>query len=145
MLEDVDVCVKTNKPEITKSILHHIFKNKDYHCCLQRVTAMQMNGEYLMETNTETFDVVLSKYFLGSLEVLEKYDSSKEAILQKYPDLFDLNEFKEFKQKSKKSAYEVIAKYADREYTQVRYTIYLSIYYIFPYFIFKLFLAKHIY
>lgn len=120
LLEDVDVSVKTNKPEITKSILHHILKTKDYNCCLQRVTAMQMHGEHLMETNTETFDIVLSKFFLGSLEVLKKYDNSKEAILQKYPNLFDLNEFQEFEHKSKKSCYEVIAKYADREYTQVK-------------------------
>lgn len=111
--------MKTDKPEITKSILHHIFKNKEFQFCIQRVTAMQMNGEYLMETNTETFDVVLNKYFLGSLEALKKFDSTKEAILQKYPNLFELNDFTAFEEKSKKSAYEVIAKYADREYTQV--------------------------
>ncbi|XP_046801392.1 serine/threonine-protein kinase ATM isoform X1 [Lucilia cuprina] len=119
LLEDVDICMKTDKPEITKSILHYIFKNKEFQCCLQRVTAMQMNGEYLMETNTETFDIVLNKYFLGSLEALKKFDNTKEAILQRYPKLFELSEFAEFEEKSKKSAYEIIAKYADREYTQL--------------------------
>ncbi|XP_037818798.1 serine/threonine-protein kinase ATM isoform X1 [Lucilia sericata] len=119
LLENVDICMKTDKPEITKAILHHIFKNKEFQFCLQRVTAMQMNGEYLMETNTETFDIVLNKYFLGSLEALKKFDSTKEAILQRYPKLFELSEFAEFEEKSKKSAYEIIAKYADREYTQL--------------------------
>ncbi|KAM7347211.1 serine/threonine-protein kinase tefu isoform 2-T3 [Cochliomyia hominivorax] len=119
LLEDVDICMKTNKPEITKSILHYIFKNKEFQFCLQRVTAMQMNGEYLMETNTETFDVVLNKYFLGSLETLTRFNNTKEAILQKFPNIFELSEFAEFEEKSKKSAYEIIAKYADREYTQL--------------------------
>ena len=80
---------------------------------------MQINGECLMETNTETFETVLSKYFTGSLELLKKFDNTKVAILEKYPNLFNLDEFKEFEEKSKKSAYEIIAKYADREYTQV--------------------------
>lgn len=115
--------MKTDKPEITKAILHHIFKNKEFQYCLERVTAMQMNGEYLMETNTETFDVVLNKYFLGSLEALKKFDNTKETILQKFPNLFELSEFAEFEEKSKKSAYEIIAKYADREYTQVSFII----------------------
>ncbi|XP_065364298.1 serine/threonine-protein kinase ATM isoform X2 [Calliphora vicina] len=119
LLEDVDICMKTNKPEITKAILHHIFKNKEFQFCQQRVTAMQMNGEYLMETNTETFDTVLNKYFLGSLEALNKFDKTKETILQKFPKLFELSDFAEFEEKSKKSAYEIIAKYADREYTQL--------------------------
>lgn len=118
--------MKTDKPEITKAILHHIFKNKEFQYCLQRVTAMQMNGEYLMETNTETFDVVLNKYFLGSLEALKKFDNTKETIIQKFPNLFELSEFAEFEGKSKKSAYEIIAKYADREYTQVSFIIHIE-------------------
>lgn len=120
LLEDVDICMKTGKPEITKSILNYIFKNKEFHCCLQRVKAMQLNGEYLMETNAETFETVLCKYFMGSLELLDKYNTSQDSILQKYPDLFTTDELKVCDEESKKSAFEIIAKYADREYTQVR-------------------------
>lgn len=112
--------MKTGKSEMTKSILHHVFKNKEFHCCLQRVKAMQLNGQYLMDTNAETFEIVFRKYFMGSLDLLDKYDKSKGTILQKYPNLFTLEEFNECQAESKKSAYEIIAKYADREYTQVR-------------------------
>ncbi|XP_075154936.1 serine/threonine-protein kinase tefu [Haematobia irritans] len=119
LLEDVDICMKTGKSEITKSILHHIFKNKEFHCCLQRIKAMQLNGTHLMNTNAETFETVFKKCFMGSLDLLDKYDKSKGTILQKYPNLFTLEEFKECQDESRRNAYEVIAKYADREYTQL--------------------------
>ncbi|XP_061389717.1 serine/threonine-protein kinase ATM [Musca vetustissima] len=119
LLEDVDICMKTDKSEITKSILHHVFKNREFQYCLQRVKAMQLQGQYLMDTNAETFENVLRKYFQGSLDVLEKYNHSKDIILQKFPNLFTLEEFQECQADSKKSAYEIIAKYADREYTQL--------------------------
>lgn len=118
--------MKTDRAEITKSVFHHIFKNKEFQFCIQRVTAMQMNGEFLMETNAETFDTVLTKYFLGSLEALEKFGNRKEIILQKCPNAFKLSEFAKFEEESKKRAHEIIAKYADREYTQVRATEYLK-------------------
>lgn len=111
--------MKTGKAEISKIIFHHISKSKDYYSCLERVRAMQMNGEYLMETNTEAFELVLTKYFQGSLELLRKFDNSKEAILKKFPNQFDLKKFKNIEAESKKNAYETIGKYADREYTQV--------------------------
>uniref|UniRef100_A0A1B0BG36 Serine/threonine-protein kinase ATM n=1 Tax=Glossina palpalis gambiensis TaxID=67801 RepID=A0A1B0BG36_9MUSC len=93
LLEDAEICMKTGKAEISKTIFHHISNSKDYYSCLERVRAMQMNGEYLMETNTEAFELVLTKYFQGSLQLLRKFDDSKEAILKKFPNQFDLREF----------------------------------------------------
>ncbi|XP_005181014.2 serine/threonine-protein kinase ATM [Musca domestica] len=119
LLEDVDICMKTGKSDMVKSILHHIFKNREFQYCLQRVKAMQLNGQYLMDTNAETFENVLRKYFMGSLDVLGKYSQSKDVILQKFPNLFTLEEFEVCQAESKKSAYEIIAKYADREYVQL--------------------------
>uniref|UniRef100_A0A1A9WKS3 Serine/threonine-protein kinase ATM n=1 Tax=Glossina brevipalpis TaxID=37001 RepID=A0A1A9WKS3_9MUSC len=119
LLEDAEICLKTGKAEISKIIFHHISKTKDYYSCLERVRAMQMNGEYLMETNTEAFELVLIKYFQGSLELLKKFDNSKEAILKKFPNQFDLNKFPDFEAECKRNAYETIGKYADREYTQL--------------------------
>ncbi|XP_013106382.2 serine/threonine-protein kinase ATM [Stomoxys calcitrans] len=119
LIEDVDICMRTGKSEMTKSILHHIFMHKEYKCCLQRIKAMQLNGKYLMDTNAEMFETVLKKYFMGSLDLLDKYDKSKGTILQRYPNLFTLEEFKDCQQESKRNAYEIIAKYSDREYNQL--------------------------
>lgn len=125
LLEDAELCFKTGKPLITKAILQHVLKNNDFAFCLERVKAFRMHGEYLMESNSETFETVLRTCFKGSIELLKQFAKNKEQILARNPNLFDIESFDEFERTNRKQAYEAIAKYADREYTQVNYFLLL--------------------
>lgn len=119
MLEDAEICTKTGKLPMTKAILNHILECNEFASCHQRVKAFRLYGEYLMQSNTESFDSVLTSYFNGSIVLLDTLNKRSDEIKQKYPNIYDIEKLQEFDGKYRKEAYEVIAKYADREYVQV--------------------------
>ena len=119
LLEDAEICYKTGKLALTKAILNHIITNQDFAYCHQRVQAYRFYGEYLMESNAKSFESVLETEFRGSIKLLDHFNTNKEQIVQKYPELMDLNTFTTFDCDYRKQTYHVVAKYADREYTQV--------------------------
>lgn len=119
LLEDADLCIESGKGNISRAILEDILTNREYDYCLEKVCAMQMKGAYQLDTNSKCFEAVLSKYFEGSLVLLEKLHNSKAELMAKFPEIYKLHEFDEFERKNKCNAYELIGKYADREYSEV--------------------------
>ena len=77
-----------------------------------------MYGELLLETNNETFEVVHQEFFIRSIELLNKYSEHRDKVLKSAS--FDVHEFETFNQESRKLAFASIAKYADKEYVQVK-------------------------
>lgn len=77
-----------------------------------------MYGELLLETNNETFEVVHKEFFIRCMELLNKYSEHREKVLKVAS--FDAKEFETFNIESRKLAFATIAKYADKEYMQVK-------------------------
>lgn len=129
LIEDAELCMQSGRGEITKAILEEILTNTEYDNCVERVNAMQMKGKYQLDTNSKCFEAVSCKYFDGSLVLLEKIEQLKES-QQDNEDIITLpfQTFAEFERKSKCGAYELIGKYADREYSQVTSNWSLSFY-----------------
>ncbi|XP_036340144.1 serine/threonine-protein kinase ATM isoform X1 [Rhagoletis pomonella] len=120
LLEDAEICFRCGNIEITEALLKHALTHKELGACPQQARALRMYGEFLLESNSQSFEYVLEKMFNRSIVYLEKIFKS-----QKYNDNDDLSflyleDLKPaaFERENKKEAYQIIAKYADREYVQ---------------------------
>ncbi|XP_067638113.1 serine/threonine-protein kinase ATM isoform X4 [Eurosta solidaginis] len=120
LLEDADINFRCGNIEITEALLKHALTHKDLGACPQQARALRMYGEFLLETNSQGFEYVLEKMFNRSIVYLEKIFKS-----QKYNNTDDLSFLyledltpADFENGNRKEAYQIIAKYADREYVQ---------------------------
>lgn len=112
--------MQSGRGEISKANLEEILTNNCYGNSMERVKAMQLKGKYQLDTNSKSFEAVLQKYFIGSLAYLKKVmDYRKYVLSESGNNRFAMKMFAHFERKSKCDAYELIGKYADREYTQV--------------------------
>ncbi|KRF80861.1 serine/threonine-protein kinase ATM [Drosophila virilis] len=119
LLEDADVNVKRGNYQIAKAILHHVNKNAEFQFCLQRVPALRMQGEFLLDCNAESFGYTLDQKFNQSLKLLDHFQSHQALLMEKYPNIFAWDTFESFENQNRKAAHESIAKYADREYQRL--------------------------
>ncbi|XP_023036036.1 serine/threonine-protein kinase ATM [Drosophila willistoni] len=119
LLEDADVNIRTGNHRIAKAILNHMETNKEFNYCLQRVPALRMQGEFLLDSNAESLSSVLHSKFNGSLKLLNDFVEHKDTLQEKFPQIFKWQEFAAFENENRKAAYASIAKYADREYQQL--------------------------
>lgn len=119
LLEDADVNVKTGNLQIAKAILQHVVTNPEFQFCLQRVPAMRMQGEFLLNCNAQSFSHVLEHNFQGSLTLLDNFKSRQAQLKKSFPDIFTWSTFDTFENDNRKAAHAAIAKFADREYQQL--------------------------
>uniref|UniRef100_A0A0K8UL82 Serine/threonine-protein kinase ATM n=1 Tax=Bactrocera latifrons TaxID=174628 RepID=A0A0K8UL82_BACLA len=120
LLEDAEISFRCGSIEITESLLKHILTHKELGACPQQARALRMYGEFLLETNSQSFEYVLEKMFNRSMLYLEKILKSQKHSDNDELSFLYLGNLKpaEFEKENQKEAYELIAKYADREYVQ---------------------------
>ncbi|XP_017035887.1 serine/threonine-protein kinase ATM [Drosophila kikkawai] len=119
LLEDAEVNVKMGNHQIAKSILEHVTTNDKFMYCLQRVPALRMQGEFLMDCNAESLSSVLHHKFNGSLKLIDDFVLHREALRVKTLDIGQWDNIEDFANRHRTAAYAAMAKYADREYQQL--------------------------
>ncbi|XP_011193336.2 serine/threonine-protein kinase ATM [Zeugodacus cucurbitae] len=120
LIEDAEISFRSGSIEITEALLKHALTHKELGACPQQARALRLYGEFLLETNSQSFEYVLEKMFNRSMFYLEKILKSQNYKDNEELSFLYLEDLKpaEFKKENKKQAYQLIAKYADREYVQ---------------------------
>ncbi|XP_054727235.1 serine/threonine-protein kinase ATM isoform X1 [Anastrepha obliqua] len=120
LLEDAEICFRCGNIEITEALLKHALTHKELGACPQQARALRMYGEFLLETNSQSFEYVLEKMFNRSVLYLEKILKSQKFNTNNDLSFLYLEDRKpeDFEKENRKEAYQIIAKYADREYVQ---------------------------
>ncbi|KAM8719535.1 hypothetical protein ACLKA7_005726 [Drosophila subpalustris] len=119
LLEDADVHVKTGNYQIAKATLQHVVSNLEFQYCLQRVPALRMQGEFLLNCNAQSFSYTLDHNFNKSIRLLDQFELHKQTLMSKHSEIFVWSTFGAFVNDNRKAAHAAIAKYADREYQQL--------------------------
>ncbi|KAH8386431.1 hypothetical protein KR093_000425 [Drosophila rubida] len=119
LLEDAEVQMRTGNHQIAKATLAHVLTDKEFQYCLQRVPAMLMQGEFLMNTNAARFNDVLQHNFSAATVLLDRFAEHREMLQSKYPDHFAWDTFSKFQNDNHKSSHAAIAKFADLEYQKM--------------------------
>ncbi|XP_026850238.1 serine/threonine-protein kinase ATM [Drosophila persimilis] len=118
-LEDADVNVKMGNHQIAKAILEYVVENQEFIYCPQRVPALRMHGEFLMDCNADSLSSVLKNKFKYSIQLIDDFVLHKDKLSAAYPQSFKWQELEAFARQHRTAAYEAMAKYADREYQQL--------------------------
>lgn len=105
--------------QIAKAILDYVTNNNEFVYCVQRVPALRMQGEFLLDCNAETLSWVQSHKFNNSLKLIDDFVQHRQTLSEKYRDIFDWHQLDAYASKQRTAAYATIAKYADREYQQL--------------------------
>ncbi|XP_039495619.1 serine/threonine-protein kinase ATM [Drosophila santomea] len=119
LLEDAEINLKMGNQQIAKAILDYVTNNNEFVYCVQRVPALRMQGEFLLDCNAETLSWVQSHNFNNSLKLIDDFVLHRQTLSEKYRDIFDWHQLDAFASKHRTAAYATIAKYADREYQQL--------------------------
>ncbi|KAH8280952.1 hypothetical protein KR054_005673 [Drosophila jambulina] len=119
LLEDAEVNVKMGNHQIAKAILEYVTSSDQFIYCLQRVPALRMQGEFLMDCNAESLSSVLQHKFKASLKLMDDFVLHREALKQKTSDIGQWQNLEAFANRHRTAAYAAMAKYADREYQQL--------------------------
>ncbi|KAH8396072.1 hypothetical protein KR222_002674 [Zaprionus bogoriensis] len=119
LLEDADVNVRTGNYQIAKAILQDVVSNAEFKVCLQRVPALRLQGEFLLNCNAQSFGHVLEQNFQAGLTLLDQFKTRLPQVKKSYPDIFTWSTFEAFENANRKAAHAAIAKHADREYQQL--------------------------
>ncbi|EDX12862.1 GD20371 [Drosophila simulans] len=119
LLEDAEINLKMGNQQIAKAILDYVTNNNEFVYCVQRVPALRMQGEFLLDCNAETLSWVQSHNFNNSLKLIDDFVQHRQTLSEKYRDIFDWHQLDAFASKQRTAAYATIAKYADREYQQL--------------------------
>ncbi|XP_037926339.1 serine/threonine-protein kinase ATM isoform X2 [Hermetia illucens] len=117
LIEDADINWKMGNTSMAKSILHHIIKTEAYACCFKKVDALRIYGEYHAESNSESFEIIYKKFFKISSKLLDNFTAKKDDIAKTLPSV--LKDYEQYNHSSRKNIHRSIAKYADREYSQL--------------------------
>ncbi|XP_020814150.1 serine/threonine-protein kinase ATM [Drosophila serrata] len=117
LLEDAEVNVKMGNHQIAKAILEHVTTNDQFIYCLQRVPALRMQGEFLMDCNAASLSSVLHHKFNASLKLIDDFVLHREALKEKTSNIGQ--DLEAFANRHRTAAYAAMAKYADREYQQL--------------------------
>ncbi|KAH8295345.1 hypothetical protein KR018_010145 [Drosophila ironensis] len=119
LLEDAEINVKMGNPQIAKAILEHVTNNDKFMFCLQRVPALRMQGEFLMDCNADSLSSVQCHKFNAALKLIDDFVLHRDALSQKYPHIFQWQNLDAYANQQRTAAYASMAKYADREYQQL--------------------------
>ncbi|BFF89361.1 serine/threonine-protein kinase ATM [Drosophila madeirensis] len=119
LLEDADVNVKMGNHQIAKAILEYVVQNEEFAYCPQRVPALRMQGEFLMDCNADSLSSVLTNKFGPSIQLIDDFVLHKDKLSAACPQFFKWQELDAFARQHRTAAYEAMAKYADREYQQL--------------------------
>ncbi|XP_062138082.1 serine/threonine-protein kinase ATM [Drosophila sulfurigaster albostrigata] len=119
LLEDAEVQMRTGNHQIAKATLQHVLSHSEFQYCLQRVPAMLMQGEFLLNSNAARFNDVLEQNFQRATVFLNQFAEHKETLKTKYPNHFAWSTFGKFQNDNRKAAHAVMAKYADLEYQKM--------------------------
>ncbi|XP_043070286.1 serine/threonine-protein kinase ATM [Drosophila grimshawi] len=119
LLEDAEVNMKTCNYQIAKAILHHVNTNSDFKYCVERVTALRMQGEFQLDCNADNFANTLRQTFNTSLQLLDYFKAHKVQLMKLDSNLIVWDKFEQFEIDNRMAAHASIAKYADREYQQL--------------------------
>jgi len=118
-LEDAEVNLKMGNQQIAKAILEYVTNNNEFVYCVQRVPALRMQGEFLLDCNAETLNYVQTHNFDNSLKLIDDFVLHRKTLSEKYRDIFEWQQLDAFASKHRTAAYAAMAKYADREYQQL--------------------------
>ncbi|XP_016998813.2 serine/threonine-protein kinase ATM isoform X1 [Drosophila takahashii] len=119
LLEDAEVNLKMGNQQIAKAILEYVTTSNDFVYCVQRVPALRMQGEFLLDCNAETLNWVQTNKFDSSLKLIDDFVLHRKTLSEKYKDIFEWQQLDAFVCKQRTAAYAAMAKYADREYQQL--------------------------
>jgi len=119
LLEDAEVNLKMGNQQIAKAILEYVTNNNEFVYCVQRVPALRMQGEFLLDCNAETLSYVQTHNFDNSLKLIDDFVLHRKTLSEKYRDIFEWQQLDAFASKHRTAAYAAMAKYADREYQQL--------------------------
>uniref|UniRef100_A0A6P4EBP2 Serine/threonine-protein kinase ATM n=1 Tax=Drosophila rhopaloa TaxID=1041015 RepID=A0A6P4EBP2_DRORH len=119
LLEDAEVNLKMGNQPIAKAILEHVTYNHEFKFCVQRIPALRMLGEFLLDYNAKTFTSVQHHNFNTSIKMIDDFLLHRKALSETYPDIFEWQQLDAYSSRQRTAAYAAMAKYADREYQQL--------------------------
>ncbi|KAH8268288.1 hypothetical protein KR026_004200 [Drosophila bipectinata] len=119
LLEDAEVNVKMGHNQIAKAILQHINTNQEFTYCLQRIPAIRMEGEFLMDSNADSLSSVQCQKFNAALKLIDDFLLNRQTLSNKYPHIFQWQNLDTYTNHQRTATYATMAKYADREYQQL--------------------------
>ncbi|EDV35318.2 LOW QUALITY PROTEIN: uncharacterized protein Dana_GF11791 [Drosophila ananassae] len=119
LLEDAEVNVKMGHNQIAKAILEHVNTNQEFTYCLQRIPAIRMEGEFLMDSNADSLSSVQCQKFNAALKLIDDFLLNRQTLSNKYPHIFQWQNLDIYTNHQRTATYATMAKYADREYQQL--------------------------
>lgn len=103
---------------VAKKILLHVVADTTYANSVNRIVALRLYGEYLMETFTDNLNSVKKTYLMKALKLLNIFAANQDKISTLKKELNGIS-FKDFEIEQQLNIYHVLAKYADKEYIRV--------------------------
>ncbi|XP_017057473.2 LOW QUALITY PROTEIN: serine/threonine-protein kinase ATM [Drosophila ficusphila] len=119
LLEDAEVSLKMGHQQIAKAILEHVAFHQEFVHCVQRVPALRMWGEHLLDCNAQSFSSVQNGLFSASIKMIDDFLLHRKKLSEMHPKSFDWQQLDTFAGQNRTAAYAALAKYADREYQQL--------------------------
>lgn len=101
-----------------KKILLHVVNEPDYSNSINKIVAMRLCGEYLIESYTEHIKKVLKDYLMAAQTLLKTFAANQDKIETLKMELHGQS-FKNFENQQILNIFHVLAKYTDREYIRV--------------------------
>jgi len=95
-LEDAEVNLKMGNQQIAKAILEYVTNNNEFVYCVQRVPALRMQGEFLLDCNAETLNYVQTHNFDNSLKLIDDFVLHRKTLSEKYRDIFEWQQLDAF-------------------------------------------------
>lgn len=111
--------VKMGHNQIAKAILEHVNTNQEFTYCLQRIPAIRMEGEFLMDSNADSLSSVQCQKFNAALKLIDDFLLNRQTLSNKYPHIFQWQNLDIYTNHQRTATYATMAKYADREYQQL--------------------------
>lgn len=124
ILQDAQISWRRNDRDLAKSLLKSVQKDKKSADLLQKSEAFRLGGEYAAIQRTEDFEQIFTNYFDPSLKALDMYakntgnaeflnTASQRDLEYSDPESLKILEYLPI--------FETVAKYYDRQYTEVSF------------------------
>lgn len=129
-LEDSQISWKLNDKTLAKNLLVQVVNKKQFANLLQKSEAFRLHGEYVAESYSEDIKIINENYFMQSVKMLTTHaqisGNSQMLDTNSQRDL-DYNNPEGQKMQGYLKIYETVAKYHDRDYTEVSKQILLMV------------------
>lgn len=116
LLEDGQLNWKLGQQSLAKDMVYKCFKSNVYEANLTRTIALRKYGKYMADSYSENVKTITDRYFKQSIEFIECFEKEK-SFLSKMK--MTAAQFQEFSLANRTKAHAAIAKYSDREYTEI--------------------------